>query len=295
MAEAGVPKRRECAISVAVPASIVSDVPHMREKTAKIGVLARGADIFGVDEVVVYLDSVCRGARAAQELVCKVLDYASTPQYLRKRLFRDEPELRFAGILPPLRTPDHPLVSSMSKLRAGEYREGVVLKSGLEWSLVDVGVERPLRVRGKLGRGSRATIVVTDPARGVGEAVERERIEVYWGFRVSPFASSLGSLISQEKYDAVIATSRHGRNIVEIWEELSSLLASSKRALILFGSPKEGVADILRRENVNLEGAVEAVVNTVPHQGTATIRTEEAVISSLAVLNAMMEGMKLGS
>jgi len=289
------PARRKCALSIAIPASIVSDVPHLREKTAKIGLLARGAAIFRVEEIVVYLDYGAKDCKEAQKLVCKILEYVSSPQYLRKHLFRKEPELRFAGILPPLRTPDHPLAVRMSGLRAGEYREGIVLTSDREGSLVDIGVEHPLRVMRSLRKGTRITTSITDPARGIGDVVDRDKLGTYWGFRVSAFESSLGNLLSSKRYGAAIATSKHGKNVVEIWETLSQLFACSKNALLIFGSPNEGVASILARENVNLEGAVDVVVNTVPLQGTATIRTEEAVIASLAVFNVMMEGMKLGS
>ncbi|MGQ9514103.1 MAG: putative RNA uridine N3 methyltransferase [Thermoproteota archaeon] len=296
MAEAvSQPTRRKCALSIAIPSSIVSDVPHLREKTNKIGILARGAAIFRIEEIVIYLDTFDNECKAAQSLVCKILEYISTPQYLRKSLFRKEPELRFVGILPPLRTPDHPLEYRMSKLKAGEHREGVVLSSRKDESLVDIGVESPLKIKSSLREGSRVTVRIIDPVMGIGEIAKRSEIGIYWGFRVSAFPSSLGSLLAQKKYDAVIATSKFGKNVVKIWGALSDLLTRSKDLLLVFGSSSEGVASILARENVNLEEAMDIVVNTVPLQGTATIRTEEAVIASLAVLNVMMEGMKLGS
>ena len=44
-------------LSIAIPASTISDTPHLREKTAKIGLIGRAAAIFRVDEIIVYPDS----------------------------------------------------------------------------------------------------------------------------------------------------------------------------------------------------------------------------------------------
>jgi len=289
------PPRRRISIGIAVPASIVADVPHLREKTAKIGLLARGAAIFRVEEVAVYLDTGGVECSRSLDLVCKVLEYVSSPQYLRKILFHKDPELKFVGILPPLRTPDHPLVTRMANLRDGEYREGAILSSSEGESTVEIGVERPLKVKGSFKTGTRVTTRMIDPRSGIGEIVERDSVDVYWGFMVSAHRSSLGDLLRERKCDAVIAASRFGKPVTAIWGDLSKLLARSRNMLLIFGSPSEGVAAILARENVNLEASVDAVVNTVPLQGTATIRTEEAVIASLAVLDSMIEGMKFGS
>lgn len=280
---------------MAIPAGILTDVPHLREKTAKIGLLARGAAIFRIEEIIVYLDSRDGECGRMQGLICKVLDYVASPQYLRRMIFGQDPDLRFVGILPPLRTPNHPLVTRMANLMAGEYREGVVLSSGGGGAEVEIGVERPLKVKGTLRGGSRITARIIDPIGGIGEAVERDDVDIYWGYRTTAFRSSLGHLLRERRGATVVATSRFGRPVSEAWDDLSRHLKGSRGLLLLFGSPNEGVAAILAKENVNLEASAYAVVNTVPLQGTATVRTEEAVIASLAVFNLMIEGMKLGS
>lgn len=45
-------------ISIAIPASVVSDTPHLREKTSKIGLIGRAAAIFRIDEIIVYPDNL---------------------------------------------------------------------------------------------------------------------------------------------------------------------------------------------------------------------------------------------
>jgi hypothetical protein len=71
---------------IAIPASIISDTPHLREKTAKVGLIGRTAAIFRVDEIVVYRDNPKENQNADLDLVSALLSYMETPQYLRKRL-----------------------------------------------------------------------------------------------------------------------------------------------------------------------------------------------------------------
>ncbi|MEM3041668.1 MAG: putative RNA uridine N3 methyltransferase, partial [Nitrososphaerota archaeon] len=93
--------KRRCKISVAVPASLVSDVPHLREKTFKIGLIGRALAIFRIDEAIIFRDAPHRDQSREINLLASILSYMETPQYLRKKLFKISPELRYAGILPP--------------------------------------------------------------------------------------------------------------------------------------------------------------------------------------------------
>src|SRR4030042_4516543 len=122
---------------IAMPASVISDTPHLREKTAKIGLIGRSAAIFRVDEIVVYRDSPRVKQDADLDFIATLLRYLETPQYLRKRFFGIEPRLQFAGVLPPMRTPHHPVSSKIGGLRAGEYRGGVVVSESKGGVLVD--------------------------------------------------------------------------------------------------------------------------------------------------------------
>ena len=54
---------------------------------------------------------------------------------------------------------------------------------------------------------------------------------------------------------------------------------------MVFGAPTLGLYEILKNENLSLDDVVDYVVNTVPKQGTETIRTEEALLASLAIFN----------
>ncbi len=84
-------KHKLVKLAVAIPAPVVSDTPHLREKTSKIGLIGRAAAIFRVDEIVVYVDNPKVNQRADVDLIATLLEYMETPQYLRKRLFKIEP------------------------------------------------------------------------------------------------------------------------------------------------------------------------------------------------------------
>ena len=142
-------------LAIAIPASVISDTPHLREKTSKIGLIGRAAAIFRVDEIIVYLDNPKTNQIRDLEFIALLLNYLETPQYLRKRLFKLEPDLQFAGILPPLRTPHHPISGKTRDLKAGEYREGLVLSKDKEGLLVDIGVEQPAVFKGTTVRRRR--------------------------------------------------------------------------------------------------------------------------------------------
>jgi predicted SPOUT superfamily RNA methylase MTH1 len=54
---------------------------------------------------------------------------------------------------------------------------------------------------------------------------------------------------------------------------------------VAFGAPARGLHEIVKDEGLDLNDVVDFVVNMVPEQGTETVRTEEALFASLAVLN----------
>ncbi|MGA8855782.1 MAG: putative RNA uridine N3 methyltransferase, partial [Candidatus Bathyarchaeia archaeon] len=92
-------------LCVAIPASLVADTPHLREKTAKLGTIARACAIFGTHEIILYSDGAQQERGEDMQLCEQILGFIETPQYLRKRLFGLSPSLKYAGILPPLQIP----------------------------------------------------------------------------------------------------------------------------------------------------------------------------------------------
>ena len=278
-------------LSIAIPASLVSDIPHLREKTTKISLVSRAAAIFCVDEIIVFPDLPENDQRRDINLIDTILSYMETPQYLRKRLFEIKPELRYAGILPPLRTPHHPLANRTKDLTLGENREGAILSRTQTGSLVDIGVERPALIPNtKLLPNTRVTVRVTKLGKHNKVApTNRDEIEAYWGYCVAVSDVPFGRLVRTQPFDLVIATSRYGSPLTQVADELMKHWKESRNILVAFGAPTQGLPDIINRENLRLDELAQFTVNTIPNQGTETVRTEEAIYTSLAVLNLIVE------
>ena len=274
-------------LSIAIPASVVSDTPHLREKTSKIGLVGRAAAIFRVDEIIIYPDNPKINQTADMDLIATLLAYMETPQYLRKRLFKLRPELQYAGILPPLRTPHHPLNRKMKNLEVGKYREGVTLSRTKEGTLIDIGVEQPALIPNKqLPMEKRFTVKITKVEKRVEvELANRDETPTYWGYIVTVERHSLGKFVISGGFDLTVATSKRGIPFANAVEQIAEKWKKANHILVAFGAPAQGLYEIVKNEGFNLDDVVDFVVNTVPTQGTETIRTEEALIASLAILN----------
>lgn len=275
-------------LAIAIPASVISDTPHLREKTSKVGLIGRAASIFRVDEIIVYPDNPKAQQESDLDFIALLLKYLETPQYLRKTLFKIEPRLQFAGILPPLRTPHHPASGKTRDLKVGDYREGVVLSKGKEGLFVDIGVENPVVLREtQYEVGDRLTLqVVNVGARVEVQTANRDDVPAYWGYKVNVENQPFRQLLAYEGFDLTIATAKLGANFAAVSDRIGKKWADAQRVLVAFGAPSRGLHEIARDEGARLESIVDFVVNTIPQQGTATVRTEEAILASLAILNA---------
>jgi methyltransferase len=276
--------------SIAIPASVVSDTPHLREKTSKIGLIGRAAAIFRINEIIVYPDDMKVDQTREMSLIALLLSYMETPQYLRKELFKLQPELQFAGILPPLRTPHHPLNKKIRSLKIGDYREGVTLAKANEGTRVDIGVEQHALILNKhLPVGKRVTVKIVRIGKQVEvELASRDEASEYWGYIVSMERRSLEEIADRKRFDLIIATSKNGALINDVADKLTEKWKVAKTILLAFGAPTRGLYEIAESDGFSLDDVADFVVNTVPRQGTVTVRTEEALIASLSVLNCHM-------
>ncbi len=280
------PARRSQIVSVALPASLTLDIPHLREKTARLGFVSRALATFRVEEAIIYRDRAGAEIDREARLIEKMLTYIETPQYLRKLVFKMDPDLQYTGTLPPLRTPNHP---DKQNPTPGQLREGVVVQSGPS-SMVEAGFRNVVRVKSKLPTSDRITIRLTRiSAELEGEIVEPSGLTIYWGFKVARGNVSLSEIVRNRKFDLTISTSRKGTDVRKITPELREKWKSSKRPLIVFGSPNDGVPEILARSGMNVSDAMDFDLNIIPDQGVETVRTEEALWGSLAVINVLEE------
>ena len=275
-------------VAIAVPASVVSDIPHLREKTSRVAMIGRAAAIFKIGAIIVYPDNPKVDQNRETHLIALLLSYMETPQYLRKRLFSLESDLRYAGVLPPLRTVHHPLERTMKGLKVGEFREGVTVSGNRDGTNVDIGVERPATIqKQQLPIGKRVTTKIRKIAAEVEvELVNRYEIPDFWGYSVTKENRPLGKILETGGFDLRIATSKYGIPFSDVARETWERWRNAKSVILVFGAPNQGLHRIVRQEGLELEDVADFVVNTIPSQGTETVRTEEAIIASLAVLNA---------
>ena len=256
----------------------------MREKTARIGLIGRSLAIFQVDRAIIYRDESSQKGIVEASLLEKILRFQETPQYLRKHLFKLEPDLQFTGTLPPLRIPSHP---DRVDPNPGQIREAVVISSG-SMSKVDAGYGQPITIRTRLPMKRRITVRISQTRPNLeGELVEADELRIYWGFRVNREDVTLAELVKRKDQDLTISTSRKGKDIRDVMEEFKPRWTTSRHTMLLFGSPDKGVPEILADSYARVEDVADFNLNMIPRQGVETVRTEEALMASLAVLNIL--------
>ncbi|KAM3755196.1 hypothetical protein ACB098_02G022500 [Castanea mollissima] len=284
-------------VTIALAGSIINNAQSLELATRLAGQIARAATIFRIDEVVVFdnksdhsvteLDSSEENETGAPFLI-RILRYLETPQYLRRALFPKHNSLRYVGVLPPLDAPHH-----LRKHEWAPYREGVTLKErSLDLgTLVDVGLHKHVVIDQVVEPGTRVTVAMgtnrnldTDLPREIASPSKpREESGMYWGYRVR-YASNLSSVFKdcpyKGGYDHLIGTSEHGL----IVNSSNLTIPTFRHLLIAFGG-LAGLEESIEEDN-NLKGknaqeVFDSYLNTCPHQGSRTIRTEEAILISL--------------
>ncbi len=277
-------KKRRCKLSIALAASYTLTEPSLLLKTIKIGVLGRLLAVFRVNNVIFFIDRADAWREAS--LAKRILEYMLTAPYLRRYIYPpDVPDLRYAGVLPPLQLPTH----GVRGPREGEIREALILRPVRQGAVVEAGLGKPVLVRSnrKYRRGQR--VLVKIESLSPISVILLQEANVYSGFSVH-IEESLTRLLRKyrNKY-YVIATSKKGGAM-----DIENLRAKSnsvcnKGILIVFGSPSEGLFELAEREGEKLISLVDEVVNTIPGQGTLTVRVEEAIAATLAILNLFLD------
>ena len=262
-------------LAVSIPDSVLEDKESQRDRTTKLGFIARACAIYGVDLIEVFRDKAGHGEG---EAIGKVLEYLETPQYLRKRLYPLDETLRYAGMLPPLRIPSHRAKVSMDRLGVGEVREGVVNSDGT----VDIGLDSPFALKGSVGAGKRVTVRVASTRPPLVVQIPRDSVDEYWGYTVE--MRSVDDVVLDARYRVKVATSRLGAPLTESLPRLKASLGSGGAIKLIFGSPSRGLYDIVGHD---LDKRVGFVVNLFPGQQVETVRTEEAILVGLSLVSIL--------
>jgi predicted SPOUT superfamily RNA methylase MTH1 len=268
---------------VAIPDSSLSDEQTKRDKSIKIAQFARACSIFRVKKIYIYHDSLSQFERDDPNLLKTILRYLDTPQYLRKTLYPRMHQLEYAGILHPIKAPHHKPPEDIKRVKAGDVRTGVIAKvKGQLFVEVGLGFLVPFVGQGFEGKKVNVKFISQYPDLKAIEATE-EDIFKYWGYEVKE-VPSLGKLLASAENAEVILTSRKGSYFKNVEAKLVERAKNAQNILVVFGAPKYGVHDILAKESASIK-PYEFVVNMFPNQGTETVRLEEAVLGTLAILN----------
>lgn len=233
-------------ISLAFPSSIFDNTPTPHLEAYLVGQVARAAVVFNVTEIVIFKEDDGNSQDYGRiDRLVKLFEYAECPQYLRKRLFGIEPDLKFAGMIHPLEAQHHLRTSQLEC----PYREGVTMKhvqiekkgQQKEATEINIGLNQPVVVEGNIELNTRVTVQVdphdlkkvqamlgpaldTKPEAIVVPPVEPlEKLNLYWGYYVRK-ADSLTQAIKQNIfiperknfYDLIIGTSERGDNIDQL-------------------------------------------------------------------------------
>ena len=296
-------------VTLALPGSIISNAQTRELQTYLAGQIGRTLSIFNIDEVVVFDDGLAKNksATAAQSdmgredrkwnpnvFLARILQYLETPQYLRRALFPVHKDLKYAGLLNPLDAPHH-----MRATQRLEYREGVTTNLSVrqgKGSWVDVGLRKPVQIDRKIKPNVRVTVKLdlpSDPKRQPTRGVvvpPREPLtkgDRYWGYRTR-LAPSLSAVWSQcpykGGYDLTVGTSDKGTIVID---DPKFTIPSFSHLLVVFGG-LAGIEDCVANDDaLDVEPAdthtlFDMYVNTCPKQGSRTIRSEEAILISMA-------------
>ena len=264
-------------ISIAIPDSCLADDSTQLDKTRKISQIARACAIFRIQTIFSYQE---KGSSRDKSLLNTILRYLDTPPFLRKRLFPRVNELKYAGVLSPLKIPSHVTPSNPKKIKQGDIREGIVVVTRGR-KFVDVGINELVPYFGKEELGKRITIQFKKgyPDFQVKDIEKTQAIE-YWGYTVKERANLFATITSWK--GKIIVTSRKGRNFTENIKK--EYINSKEPILLVFGSTDKGVHEILGNKMKQLQNA--KVLNFFPNQATETVRLEEAILGILSILNS---------
>jgi predicted SPOUT superfamily RNA methylase MTH1 len=275
-------------IELFLPDSFLDNTSTLMLKTMKIGIYARIFNIFRIDKVIFYNN----GSNPKDKAILNdVLSYLNLPPYLRKYVPLT-PNLKFSAIIPPIKSPNHTGILIQGK----KIKEGHVIKKKLTNSSkiemeVDVGEMVPLRMTissDKLEFDEITDEIIVDiEARKILLSLEND---CFWKFEFKTLESDFSEYIQRKKgiNDLVLAATRLGDLITDanVKSKLQQNINRCGKIFVLFGPLKGLFSDYLDKINFN-KNLIDHWINFIPYQGTLTVKLEDAILSSLAILNIL--------
>ena len=292
-------------LSVLIPSSIVDNAQSKELRTYLIGEIARTLGIFKISEVIIFHDKLKDNSKDYINYFIKNLQYLETPQYLRKTLFPMSEDLKLSGLMNPLESQHH-----LRKDEWSPYREGCVLDRPVsgDYSWANIGLNKDCKINQKLPPKTRVTVKLNESNFNpklkyyTGSLVSMSEPFIkngtYWGYVVrvcETYNDIFNNSIYKEGYDFIIGTSDKGENYRNAD---FSKKKDFKHCLIIFGGIS-GIEGMMIDDEHNKLNSSENIaknfdlyLNTCMNQGLRTIRTEEAILITLAVIRPELDKIK---
>jgi predicted SPOUT superfamily RNA methylase MTH1 len=272
---------------VAIPDSALSEQGTKRDKSMMVSQIARACSIFRVTRIYIYHDKTTKFTKVDLNLLKIILKFLNTPPYLRKLVYPMVDQLQFSGLLHPIIAPHHKPIQNLREVTEGEVRVGLIVQRG-GTLYANVGLGDLVRFKGNARVDSILNLkfMAGYPHQYVVEASAEDIGDKYWGYEVLETVD-LTSLLSNQPNALLLFTSRAGVKLRKIEGHLIKRLRSAQNLLVIFGAPKSGLAEILKNEKKDIR-SFEFVVNSFPMQGTRTVRLEEAILGTLAIVNHIL-------
>ncbi len=253
---------------VLLPSTFTADEKKLMLRIYKIGIIARVLSTYGIRQIGIYYDPDPNfDSHALGRFIVKTLKYINTPPYLRRHVFPLDEDLRYIGVVEPLKTRHH-LDSE------GRYRYVQVLEDKGDHVICSDG-RSTYKLRKSEVYKKTLKIYLADLNKKI--IVSKIDPEEYYGYEVFYFSKPLNYLLKKVKSRGyyIIGTSRYGKDI------RVARLKKSNKITVVFGGPYRGLKDLLSEKDTRL---MDVLVNFVPGQEVETVRTEEAVHYVLSIL-----------
>ena len=274
-------------LEIAIPSNILEDCQSLYTKSQKLSLIARSASIFQINKIYIY--KVKRTDDS--NFISLLLNYLVTPQYLRKKSFPVLHDLKYAGILSPLKIPSHLVLKDLLSFTNSQPRQGLILKYNKKTnsSIIDLGLNKLGVLHGKFPIGDIITVIPSISRPNEFISVKQSKPNKYWGYKVDVI-NSFSVLSENKSFDFKIITTKSGKNLQHMYESLFDSVnrKTQMKILIVFGSPKHGVLEIIKNEKILVNFNDFLLLNLFPNQGVETIRSEEAILGTLSIINMML-------
>lgn len=272
--------------NVAIPDSYLYGTKTNIDRTIKVFQLSRTLSIFRISNIYIYHDKVLNPSNYERKFLIMILEYLDTPQYLRRKIYPMSEMLRAVGLLHPIRSPHHKDNLGKKNLKSGEIRVGLLEKKG-GMLCVDVGLDSLIKYKGKIRQvGNKINVKIMRTGKQIYaiDVLDNDLANLFWGYSVH-YYTDLKKLVQTFDPSNLLLTSKNSPyfNSKVMDYNTNQGYDPNSTTLVIFGSPKYGLDVIFNKEGI--DNKKYQSFNFFPHQGTQTVRLEEAILGVLSILN----------